>query len=143
MVDLRSELITYLRKASAEGKMSQSAWGKGKGLVFTAGNSNTFARVLTTMRLLTKHLDTHLPAEIFSFPGEVPSDEIRRELESLGAKFFIVENAVKDTTREKSFHIKAVSDAFSATFYFLFLIIIFCIDCYYKIFFQGSTLLRF
>lgn len=131
MVDLRRELITYLRKAKLEGKMSQSAWGKGKGLVFTAGNSNTFSRVLTTMRLLTKHLDTHLPAEIFSFPGEVPSDEIRKELESLGAKLFIVENAVKDTTREKSFHIKAVSTTFSLRQSFLVLIVHFTIDCYY------------
>lgn len=102
-------MIAFLRNASLKGKMSKRNWGTGKGIVFTAGNADTFARVLTSLRLLNKHLETHLPVEIFSFPGEIPSDEIRKELEGYGAKFITVENAVKDPTKAKSYHIKAVS----------------------------------
>lgn len=105
-------MISYLRKASSEGKMSSSAWGQGRGLVFTAGNADTFSRVLTTLKLLNKHLDTNLPVEIFSFPGEVASEEVKQELESFGAKFMVVENAVKDPTKAKSYHIKAVSQVY-------------------------------
>lgn len=112
--ELRQDMISYLRKASSEGKMSSSAWGEGKGLVFTAGNADTFSRVLTTLKLLNKHLDTKLPVEIFSFPGEIPTDEVKKELESFGAKFMVVENAVKDSTKAKSYHIKAVSEFFSS-----------------------------
>lgn len=36
---LRDDMIGYLRQCEKDGKMSESAWGEGHGLVFTAGNS--------------------------------------------------------------------------------------------------------
>lgn len=39
ILGLRGEMVSYLRKAEKEGKMSEKAWGRGRGLVFTAGNS--------------------------------------------------------------------------------------------------------
>ncbi|ORY81239.1 mannosyltransferase putative-domain-containing protein [Leucosporidium creatinivorum] len=106
---LRGEMIAYLRKAEKEGKMGQKAWGKGRGLVFTAGNSDTFSRVLLTLKLLHKHLDSKLPSEIFSFPGEEPTDEVRKELESFGARLKVVKEAVRDGSRTKNYHIKATA----------------------------------
>jgi alpha 1,2-mannosyltransferase len=40
-----------------------------------------------------------LPAEIFSYPGEEPSDEVRKELERYGAVLRTVEEAQRDTKR--------------------------------------------
>lgn len=115
---LRQELISYLRQANLEGKMSKSAWGVGKGLVFTAGNADTFSRVLTTLRLLNNHFNTtSLPVEIFSFKSEIPTEEVRNELESFGAKLLVVEDAIKDVGETKSYHIKAVSSV-EASLYF-------------------------
>lgn len=37
--DLRSSMIRFLRRADKKGLMSKSAWGEGRGLVFTAGNA--------------------------------------------------------------------------------------------------------
>lgn len=122
-------MIEYLRTAEKEGEMSEKAWGKGRGLVFTAGNSvsfvhesggaqreahqprskDTFSRVLITLKLLFKVLDSKIPSEIFSFPGEEPTEEVRRELESFGAKLRVVKEAVRDGSRTKNYHIKAVS----------------------------------
>ncbi|GAA5992174.1 hypothetical protein JCM11641_007787 [Rhodosporidiobolus odoratus] len=103
----RKEMIDYLRKREQEGAMSEKAWGKGKGLVFTAGNADTFSRVLLTLKMLHNHLHTHLPAEIFSFPGETPDPKVRAELESYNATFRVIETAVRDGSRTKNYHIKA------------------------------------
>jgi len=77
--------------------------------VFTAGNADTFSRVLTTLKLLHNHLHSPLPSEIFSFPGEVPSPEIRNELERYNATLRTVETASRDTSRTKNYHLKATS----------------------------------
>ncbi|KAI5474519.1 alpha 1,2-mannosyltransferase, glycosyltransferase family 71 protein [Pseudohyphozyma bogoriensis] len=107
--DLRSTMIGVLRKANNEGKMSEGAWGSGRGLVFTAGNADTFSRVLLSMKMLHNHLKSPLPAEVFSFPGEVPSDEVRAELEKYGVTLRVVEDATRDTKRTKNYHIKATA----------------------------------
>ncbi|KAL8278621.1 hypothetical protein RQP46_008913 [Phenoliferia psychrophenolica] len=91
--NLRQSMIEFLRNASAQGLMSKSKWGEGRGLVLTAGNADTFSRVLVTLKILHKHLDSPLPSEIFSFVGEIPSDDIREELESFGATLRVVEDA--------------------------------------------------
>lgn len=94
-----------------------------QGLVFTAGNAvslrfivfplliipetdhpparaqDTFSRVLVTLKVLRNRLYTTLPAEIFSYPGEEPSDEVRSELERYGAVLRTVEEAQRDTKR--------------------------------------------
>lgn len=103
--DLRGEMIRFLRKANKQGKMSDKAWGRGRGLVFTAGNSDTFSRVRTSLRMLRNHLGTTLPSEIFSFPGEEPSDEVKAELEELGATLRTVASAVRDPSRVKNYHV--------------------------------------
>lgn len=107
ITELRTDMIAFLRESSSKGMMSKQSWGVGKGITTAAGNADTFSRVLTTVKLLRKHLNTTLPVEIFSFPGEVPTDEVRKELEGLGVKLVVVEHAVKDSG-SKSYHIKAV-----------------------------------
>ncbi|GAA5904617.1 hypothetical protein JCM6882_004922 [Rhodosporidiobolus microsporus] len=107
IMGLRAEMIGFLRKKEEEGAMAERAWGEGKGLVFTAGNADTFSRVLLTLKMLNHHLHTSLPAEIFSFPGEEPDEETREQLEELGATLRVVETATRDTSRTKNYHIKA------------------------------------
>ncbi|GAA6037587.1 hypothetical protein JCM8097_006128 [Rhodosporidiobolus ruineniae] len=107
IMELRGEMISYLRRREAEGAMGPEAWGKGKGLVFTAGNADTFSRVLLTLKMLNHHLHTHLPAEIFSFPGEEPDPAVREELEALGGTLRVVDGAVKDASKQKNYHVKA------------------------------------
>ncbi|KWU42940.1 hypothetical protein RHOSPDRAFT_20358, partial [Rhodotorula sp. JG-1b] len=109
IMQLREEMITFLRRMEREGKMGPKAWGEGKGLVFTAGNADTFSRVLVTLKVLRNRLYTTLPAEIFSYPGEEPSDEVRSELERYGAVLRTVEEAQRDTKRTKNYQIKATA----------------------------------
>ncbi|GAA5821126.1 hypothetical protein JCM11251_001976 [Rhodosporidiobolus azoricus] len=107
IMGLRGEMIGYLRAKESEGAFGEHAWGQGKGLVFTAGNADTFSRVLLTLKMLKYHLHTSLPAEIFSFLGEEPDKEVREQLEELGATLRVVETATRDSSRTKNFHIKA------------------------------------
>ncbi|GAA6057560.1 hypothetical protein NBRC10513_006572 [Rhodotorula toruloides] len=110
VMGLRGEMVRYLREREGEGGMSEGRWGEGKGLVFTAGNADTFSRVLTTLRLLnSSHLSSPLPAEIFSFPGEEPDAETRKELEALGARLRVVSEARRGEGRRKNYHIKATA----------------------------------
>lgn len=60
---------------------------------------DTFTRVLVTLKILRNRLYTTLPAEIFSYPGEEPSDEVRAELKKYGATLRKVEEAQRDTKR--------------------------------------------
>ncbi|BGP51654.1 hypothetical protein JCM10450v2_007604 [Rhodotorula kratochvilovae] len=105
VMQLRGEMAAYLRKREREGAMGEKAWGEGKsnelaqGLVFTAGNADTFSRVLLTLKMLRNHLHTSLPAEIFSFPGEEPDAETRAALEEYGATLRVVEDAMRDESR--------------------------------------------
>ncbi|GEM10957.1 alpha 1,2-mannosyltransferase, glycosyltransferase family 71 protein [Rhodotorula toruloides] len=108
VMGLRDEMVRYLREREGEGGMSTSEWGQGKGLVFTAGNADTFTRVLTTLKLLnSSHLASPMPAEIFSFPREEPDAVTRGELERLGATLRVVEDAWRGEGRRKNYHIKA------------------------------------
>ncbi|KAK4046908.1 hypothetical protein OIO90_006390 [Microbotryomycetes sp. JL221] len=106
---LRDEMIHYIQQCQTQGKLSKDQWGKGRGLVFTAGNADTFSRVRLTLRLLRRHLKTNLPAEIFSFPGEVPTEQVRQELIELGATLRTVDDAVRDIGRRKNYHIKSTA----------------------------------
>lgn len=62
-------------------------------------SQDTFSRVLVTLKVLRNRLYTTLPAEIFSYPGEEPSDDVRRELEQYGAKLRTIDEAERDTRR--------------------------------------------
>jgi len=55
--------------------------------------------------MLRNHLGTSLPSEIFSFPGEEPDDDVRKELVELGATFRTVATAVRDPSRVKNYHV--------------------------------------
>ncbi|GAA6064524.1 hypothetical protein JCM10212_004775 [Sporobolomyces blumeae] len=107
IMGLRREMGAYLREKEREGALEK--YGEGRGLVFTAGNVDTFSRVLVTLKMLHNRLYSPLPSEIFSFPGEAPSDEVRAELESYGATLRVVETAVRDTSRTKNYHIKSTA----------------------------------
>ncbi|BGO95592.1 hypothetical protein NBRC10512_006759 [Rhodotorula toruloides] len=110
VLKLRGEMVRYLREREGEGAMGGSRWGEGKGLVFTAGNADTFSRVLTTLKLLNStYLASPMPAEIFSFPGEEPDEETRAELERLGARLRVVREAWRGEGRRKNYHIKATA----------------------------------
>lgn len=106
---LRDEAIHYLRWCQQSGKLNEEHQGQGRGLVFTAGNVDTFHRVLVTLKIIRNHLQSPLPAEIWSFPGEVPDEATLQELSDIGATLRVVEEAVKDAKRTKNYHIKATA----------------------------------
>lgn len=58
--------------------------GKGRGIVFVAGNRDTFARALTSIKLLRQY-GCALPVEIWHLPDEQPDEEQARELQDVGA----------------------------------------------------------
>ncbi|EIM82059.1 uncharacterized protein STEHIDRAFT_171646 [Stereum hirsutum FP-91666 SS1] len=95
----------------ANGLGQGSLVGKGRGIVFTAGNADTLGRVVTTLKLLRQRYRCKLPAAIYHFPSENPGedDNIRIELASLNAKLVSVTGEEKDETREKNWHLKAIS----------------------------------
>lgn len=99
----RSELIAFLRRARSDGRLSPERFGTGRGLVFTAGNADTFDRVLLTLRMFRDHLKVDMPAEIFSFPGEAPSDETRARFAEVNATLHTVDGAERDSRRKKNF----------------------------------------
>lgn len=59
--------------------------------------------------MLHNYLDSPLPSEIFSFPGENCPPSVRVELEALDCKLRVVDGAEKDHDkgRMKSYHIKS------------------------------------
>ena len=65
------------------------------------------SRVKFTLNLLRNHYNSTLPAEIFHFPSERPTEEdpIREELERLGAVLVEATGRVKDVKRTKNFHL--------------------------------------
>lgn len=67
----------------------------------------------TSLRMLRNHLGTTLPSEIFSFPGEEPTLEVKAELEELGATLRTVASAVRDPSRVKNYHVSiATSESY-------------------------------
>lgn len=70
-------------------------------LVFTAGNADTFSRVLLTLKMLRNHYNTSLPAEIFSFPGEMPPPDLLDEFGKYNATLRVVRPGLDDATYNK------------------------------------------
>ncbi|EFP86879.1 hypothetical protein PGT21_029178 [Puccinia graminis f. sp. tritici] len=103
----REEMIQSLEEFEREGLMSEENYGHGRGIVFTAGNVDTYSRVFLTVRMLREHMACQLPVEVFSFPSEKPDQETREAMEKLGVRFLTVQWAEKDVHRNKNFHIKA------------------------------------
>lgn len=109
LVALRQELITHLREVKRSGALDEKHYGAGKGIVFVAGNADTFERVALSLRLLRRHLGAaSVPVEVFSFPGEEPSEALRNEMENeLKATLRVVRDAYRDTSRRKNYHLKS------------------------------------
>jgi len=105
--DKREEMIRNLEESERSGLLDEKNYGNGRGIVFTAGNVDTYSRVLLTVRMLREHLKCPLRIEVFSFPSEKPDPDTRKAMEDLGVKFMTVEWAEKDIHRNKNFHIKA------------------------------------
>jgi alpha 1,2-mannosyltransferase len=78
-------MVDYLVECERQGLLDPKNAGEGRGLVFTAGNADTFHRVLLSLKLLSKFYGTNLPSEIFSFPGEMPPPELLSEFEAYNA----------------------------------------------------------
>ncbi|OAV96985.1 hypothetical protein PTTG_00082 [Puccinia triticina 1-1 BBBD Race 1] len=103
----REEMIQSLEEFERLGLMNEDHYGQGRGIVFTAGNVDTYSRVFLTVRMLREHMKCQLPVEVFSFPSEKPDQDTREAMEKLHVKFLTVEWAEKDVHRNKNFHIKA------------------------------------
>lgn len=111
---IRQEIVDILRTAQGEGRLD-SRGPATRGLVWTAGNADTFDRVLVSLRLLRNQYNCHLPAEVFHFPSESPNDAQRAEFDTLNAKVISLASLDKEASsgRTKSFHIKG--SAFTAS----------------------------
>lgn len=113
ILELREQLISSLELADAAGNLTIPDSQKGtRGIVYTAGNADTFSRVVTSLRLL-RHFGSTLPAEVFHFADadENVSDGDLAELTRLGATIRTVADLDKqrDAGRSKSFHIKGAA----------------------------------
>ena len=113
VVELREQLIASLERALARGNLTVPKTQRGtRGIVFTAGNADTFSRVATSLKLL-RHYGSTLPAEVFHFPSDEEPVDARdvAQLEALGATVREVVGVKKeaDTDRSKSFHIKGAA----------------------------------
>ncbi|GAA5840711.1 hypothetical protein JCM11251_004188 [Rhodosporidiobolus azoricus] len=110
---LREELTAVLRKAQEEGKFEewQKEGKKGtRGIVWTAGNADTFDRVLVSLRLLRHSYQTTLAATVFHFPSETPSAAQLEDFSSLGASVHPLSlSKDEDPHRTKSFHLKGAA----------------------------------
>ncbi|GAA6052517.1 hypothetical protein JCM3770_003805 [Rhodotorula araucariae] len=110
----RSELVGVLRTAEAAGRLEE--WNReGKrgtrGLVWTAGNADTFDRVLTSLRLLRHAYNCTLAAQVFHFPSEAPSTSQVDEFAALNATVSALSSVTKDADdgRTKAFHLKGAA----------------------------------
>ncbi|GAA5923059.1 hypothetical protein JCM1841_000298 [Sporobolomyces salmonicolor] len=112
--EIRAQLAGVLRQAEKDGRLEewQEQGKKGtRGIVWTAGNADTFDRVLVSLRLLRSVYNTTLPAEIFHFPSESPSPSALEEFKALNASVISLETLSKDPSpgRTKSFHVKGAA----------------------------------
>ncbi|KZT62802.1 glycosyltransferase family 71 protein [Calocera cornea HHB12733] len=85
--------------------------GEGRGIVFTAGNADTLSRVVLTLKYLRQKLNCDLPAAIYHFPSEKPPEDspLVAELEGLNAKLVEAVGTVRDSSRTKNYHLKAMA----------------------------------
>ncbi|BGP14209.1 hypothetical protein JCM10213v2_002152 [Rhodosporidiobolus nylandii] len=110
---IREELAGVLREAEASGRLEEykKKGRKGtRGIVWTAGNADTFDRVLVTLRLLRNSYHCTLPATIFHFPSESPTPSQLESFASLNASILPL-SLSKDSQpgRTKSFHLKGAA----------------------------------
>ncbi|GAA5833828.1 hypothetical protein JCM9279_001636 [Rhodotorula babjevae] len=83
--------------------------GRGRGLVFTAGNKDTAARLLTSLRILRRRHHCTLPVEVFVFPGELAAldgSAVKLEIDALGGVTWRESEAERVEGEWKQFGIK-------------------------------------
>lgn len=102
----RREMVTFVANAKHEGKTS------GRGIVMSAGDQESFDRVLTNVRILRTH-GSKLPVEIYHFRSEKSELHLAREkvkeLESMNAKFIELKGLEREESQWKGFQIKATA----------------------------------
>ncbi|GAA5928911.1 uncharacterized protein JCM15063_004005 [Sporobolomyces koalae] len=108
--EIRTETVRVLRDAAQQGRLEVGTEST-RGIVWTAGNADTFDRVLVSLRLLRTEYSCDLPAEIFHFPTEHPSSAQLAEFARLGATSIPLESISKDSGSglTKQFHIKGLA----------------------------------
>ncbi|EJT97027.1 hypothetical protein DACRYDRAFT_85458 [Dacryopinax primogenitus] len=79
-----------------------------RGIVITAGNKDTLQRAITSIKLLRGYYMSPLPIELFSFPGELPTQGLA-ELQALRVTHRVLTNQQKVPGAWKNFHIKALA----------------------------------
>ncbi|RCI02096.1 hypothetical protein CU098_003720, partial [Rhizopus stolonifer] len=97
-----------------------------RGIVLVAGNKDTLARTLTTIRLLRNEYHCMLPIEVWHLHDEQPDANIKQELEKLDAhardlsNLDLIQPITKRRDAEKQFQIKAaaiINSAFEQVLY--------------------------
>ncbi|KAK4691722.1 hypothetical protein P7C70_g9285, partial [Phenoliferia sp. Uapishka_3] len=108
--EVRERLISVLEEASASGQLSLKDSEKGKrGIVFTAGNADTFERVIVSLRIIRSY-GTELPAELWHFAEEEPTSAQMFEYNKLGCVVRTVPvGKGEEEGRSKSFHVKGAA----------------------------------
>ncbi|KWU45631.1 hypothetical protein RHOSPDRAFT_32939 [Rhodotorula sp. JG-1b] len=110
--ELRQELVGVLRTEERNGRFDAvaSSGPLKRGIVWTAGNADTFDRVLVSLRLLRNSYNSSLPALIFHFPSESPSEGHLAEFATLDAHVSSLTALDKaGGGRTKSFHLKGAA----------------------------------
>lgn len=87
---------------------------QGRGILFTAGNKDTYDRVMTTLRILRVEYKCNLPAEVWYFKGELTDVQIEnlKELQAIARDLSDPSNGLtvqKDKGAWKNFQIKSTA----------------------------------
>lgn len=69
---------------------------------------DTFYRVVVSLRLLRDVYNSTLPAEVFSYPGEIPDEDVLTDLQELGAVVRQVD-LQRDVQRGKNYQLKGAA----------------------------------
>ncbi|KAG8695095.1 hypothetical protein FRC09_009398 [Ceratobasidium sp. 395] len=111
----RRDIVTYLAGTEKNGTtlVAGGRAQKGRGIVMTGGNQDTIRRILVTLKVLRHEHRCKLPVQVFSFPGEITSQNQIKEMNELGATVKELSGFTKDKGAWKNFQIKAAAIAFS------------------------------
>lgn len=111
IAEVREAMIGVVLDAERDGRLAVRDEERGRrGIVMTAGNADTFERVIVSLRIMRAQ-GTELPVEMFHFAGEEPTSAQMFEYNKLGAKVRVVDHLQKDEEegRVKAFHIKGAA----------------------------------
>ncbi|QRV88170.1 glycosyltransferase family 71 protein [Ceratobasidium sp. AG-Ba] len=111
----RSDIVKYLEDAEKNGTtlVAGGRAQRGQGIVMTGGNRDTIRRIMVTLKILRHEHKCKLPVQVFSFPGEITSQNEIKALNNLGATVKELSGFNKDMKAWKNFQIKAAAIALS------------------------------